>query len=294
VRADLVVAFTAGALAAFNPCGFALLPAYLAMFLGDRSSRGTAVARALFVGALLTLGFVATFGVVGMAVLMLSLRFGTWLSVITVALGIGLLVIGVLTALGREPVIRLPRARLRVDASPVGMVSYGVVYATVSLSCTLPVFLAAVGTAFGTGSASGGLVPGILALLAYSVGMGAVMTVLAAAMALLGAAVPSAMQRIKPHVGRVSAAFLVLAGAYITWYGWVELQSFRGQFITTGPTRWVADASSRASQLVLGVPPGALLAAALVAVVLAFLLARRNRGSRASAVPAPQPQGEPS
>lgn len=293
MRADLALAFTAGALAAFNPCGFALLPAYLAMFLGDRSNRGMAVARALSVGVLLTVGFVATFGVVGMAVLTLSLRFGSWLSVATVLLGVGLLVIGVLTALGREPVIRLPRAKLRVDSSPVGMVSYGVIYATVSLSCTLPVFLAAVGTAFGTGSSTGGLVPGISALLAYSLGMGAVMTVLATGMVLLGAAVPSAMQRIKPYVGRISAAFLILAGAYITWYGWVEFQSFQGQFINAGPTRWVADASARASTVVLGVPPAVIMAAALATIAAAVLLARR-RTSRPGAVPAPQPQGEPS
>jgi cytochrome c biogenesis protein CcdA len=293
VRADLALAFSAGALAAFNPCGFALLPAYLAMFLGDRSNRGMAVARALSVGVLLTLGFVATFGVVGMAVLSLSLRFGSWLSVATVLLGVGLVTIGVLTALGREPVIRLPRAKLRVDSSPVGMVSYGVIYATVSLSCTLPVFLAAVGTAFGTGASSGGLVPGISALLAYSLGMGAVMTVLATGMVLLGAAVPSAIQRIKPYVGRVSAAFLILAGAYITWYGWVEFRSFRGQFINSGPTRWVADASARASQVVLDIPPAVLIAMALAIVTAAVLLARR-RTSRPGAVRAPQPQGEPS
>ncbi|MCU0263199.1 MAG: hypothetical protein MUF09_05925 [Candidatus Nanopelagicales bacterium] len=292
MSADLVLAFTAGALAAFNPCGFALLPAYLAMFLGDRSSRGTGLARALYVGALLTVGFVATFGIVGMAVLMLSLRFGTWLSVITVALGIALVVFGVLTAVGREPVIRLPRASLRVDASPVGMVSYGVVYATVSLSCTLPVFLAAVGTSFGTASASGGLVPGVSALLAYSLGMGAVMIILAAAMVLLGAAAPSAMQRIKPHVGRVSAVFLILAGAYITWYGWVEFQSFRGQFITTGPTRWVADASASASRFVLGIPPGGLVATAVALVLAAVLLARRRRQDHPATVREPHTQGE--
>jgi len=293
VRADLALAFTAGALAAFNPCGFALLPAYLAMFLGDHSTRGSAVVRALSVGALLTVGFVATFGVVGMAVLTVSLRFGSWLSVATVLLGVGLLVIGVLTGLGREPVIRLPRATLRVDSSPVGMVSYGVVYATVSLSCTLPVFLAAVGTAFGAGPSSGGLVPGISALLAYSLGMGAVMTVLATGMVLLGAAVPAAMRRIKPYVGRVSAAFLILAGLYVTWYGWVEFQSFQGQIINSGPTRWVADASARASQFVLGVPPAAIIATAVAMLTIAVLLARR-RVSRPRAVPAAQPQGEPS
>jgi cytochrome c-type biogenesis protein len=306
VRAELALAFTAGALAAFNPCGFALLPGYLTMFLGERSSRGTAVLRAVYVGALLTLGFVATFGLVGVAVLTLSLRLGTWLSLVTVLLGVGLIAIGVLTARGREPVIRLPRARLRVDSSPVGMASYGVVYATVSLSCTLPVFLAAVGAAFGTSSGdSGGLGPGIAALLAYSLGMGAVMTVLAAGMALLGATVPSALGRIRPYLGRVSAAFLILAGAYLTWYGWVEFQSFRGQFVDSGPTRWVADASAWASQVVLSIPAPALAVTAVGTLAAATLIARRGRPAHpthghpsperpSAAQDAPQPQADPS
>jgi hypothetical protein len=35
-------AFGAGMVAAVNPCGFALLPAYLALFLGGRDADGTA------------------------------------------------------------------------------------------------------------------------------------------------------------------------------------------------------------------------------------------------------------
>ncbi|MEI2717436.1 MAG: cytochrome c biogenesis protein CcdA, partial [Candidatus Nanopelagicales bacterium] len=95
------LAFTAGVLAAFNPCGFALLPTYLTMFLSGRQG-GSGVVRALAVGAWVTAGFVLTFGVVGIAVSALSVRFGTWLSVVTVVLGVGLVAVGSFMLSGRD------------------------------------------------------------------------------------------------------------------------------------------------------------------------------------------------
>ncbi|MDP8977837.1 MAG: hypothetical protein M3N17_04560 [Actinomycetota bacterium] len=52
----LLLAFTGGLVASVNPCGFAMLPAYLSFFLGldnamAPAGRATAVARALRVGS---------------------------------------------------------------------------------------------------------------------------------------------------------------------------------------------------------------------------------------------------
>ncbi|MFD9950214.1 cytochrome c biogenesis CcdA family protein [Nonomuraea sp. NPDC059023] len=66
----LALAVTAGSVAAFNPCGFALLPAYLSMLLGDE--RGGA-RRALGCSAAMTAGFVTVFGLFGLVVTLLSL-----------------------------------------------------------------------------------------------------------------------------------------------------------------------------------------------------------------------------
>ncbi|MER7173964.1 cytochrome c biogenesis protein CcdA, partial [Streptomyces mesophilus] len=64
------LALGAGLLAAVNPCGFALLPAYLSLLvLGERpASRATAVVRALTATLAITLGFGAVFGIFGLAV----------------------------------------------------------------------------------------------------------------------------------------------------------------------------------------------------------------------------------
>jgi cytochrome c biogenesis protein CcdA len=65
----VALAFTAGLVATVNPCGFAMLPAYLALFLGlegdDPATGPRAVGRALRVGLVVSTGFVAVFAVAG-------------------------------------------------------------------------------------------------------------------------------------------------------------------------------------------------------------------------------------
>ena len=63
------LALGSGLVAAFNPCGFAMLPAYLSYFLGlesdDETNTGSNILRGLVVGLTLTAGFVLLFTVIG-------------------------------------------------------------------------------------------------------------------------------------------------------------------------------------------------------------------------------------
>jgi cytochrome c biogenesis protein CcdA len=60
----LLLAVAGGLVAIVNPCGFAMLLAYLSFFLG--LDHAAAVARALPVGAIVAAGFVAVFGAAGL------------------------------------------------------------------------------------------------------------------------------------------------------------------------------------------------------------------------------------
>lgn len=289
MTAALTLAVAAGALAAFNPCGFALLPGYLALFLGDSRDRKRAVARALVVGLSVTSGFVLVFGAAGVAVTALSLTLGDWLSYVTMASGALLIVVGGYLLTGREASVRLPRARLGIDGSPRGMLAYGVVYATVSLSCTLPVFLAAVVSTFTLTGETASPALGVLALLGYAAGMGAVLVVLALVTALFGAGAAARLRAATPRITRVSAVFLLVAGAYVLWYGWVEYQAFQGVLITGGPVGWVSGASSAISRVLASVPGGVLLG--LAAGVLTLAVAACGRGRAVTARRAPGGRG---
>lgn len=258
MMAGIAIAYLAGVLAAFNPCGFALLPGYLALFLADESAtdRPSRIRRALVVGMAVTAGFIGVFAIAGLAVSILSLTFGSWLSWLTMAMGVVLVVAGAATLAGRSISVPLPKVRgIAVNRSLTGMVGYGVVYATVSLSCTLPVFLASVGVAF---TDTAGLLSGGVALLAYSLGMGSVLTVAALLVAVAGDSGGRRLRRLTPVMLRISGVFLILAGAYVAWYGWVEWQSFSGEFITGGPTAWAAELSGTVSNWVASFGAGAL------------------------------------
>ena len=70
IIAPLGFAFGAGVAAAFNPCGFAMLPAYMGLYLGigsdeERSSFVGQLGKALLVGISVTAGFVLLFAVAG-------------------------------------------------------------------------------------------------------------------------------------------------------------------------------------------------------------------------------------
>lgn len=277
----IAVALGAGILAAFNPCGFALLPTYLTMFLGPDQGKGSSVRRALVVGASVTVGFLAVFAVAGVAVSALSVTLGDWLSVLTGVSGLLLVLGGIYVLSGREFSARLPRANLQVSGSNKGMVAYGIVYATVSLSCTLPIFLAAVISVFSVPGA--GFIDGLVALLAYGLGMGLVLTVLALGMALFRDATISRMRRITPYMNRVSGIFLVLAGTYVLWYAWVEYQSFQGNFINSGPVAWFNIASGKVGQFVLDAGAWQLalfgLAFLALASITGFMVCRRKRAA---------------
>lgn len=75
------LALAAGMAATVNPCGFALLPAYLSAFVGldHRGGRAGAVGRALTVSASLTAGFVLVFGLFGLIVSPLAIRLERYL-----------------------------------------------------------------------------------------------------------------------------------------------------------------------------------------------------------------------
>jgi len=66
----LALAFAAGMVAPVNPCGFALLPAWITLSAGDARTHAlqARLIRALNAGLALTIGFAGTLVVVGLVV----------------------------------------------------------------------------------------------------------------------------------------------------------------------------------------------------------------------------------
>ena len=67
----LPLVLTAGVLAAFNPCGVAMLPSYVVYLLGGEKRRSM---DGLWAGLLMTLGFLMIFTVAGLASMAFTTR----------------------------------------------------------------------------------------------------------------------------------------------------------------------------------------------------------------------------
>ena len=92
--------FSVGMLAAFNPCGFAMLPTWIGYFIGAETpdeTRVRAITRGMWVGAVLTGGFVAVFGGLGIliAAFVSQGAIVEYVGYITIALGALLLPLGI-------------------------------------------------------------------------------------------------------------------------------------------------------------------------------------------------------
>lgn len=214
-------ALGAGALAAFNPCAFAMLPSFLAYFLGVNDEQFVhlswmqRVGLGVRVGSVIVVGFVLMFLLAGLVFATLGSQLMKVVPWLALGIGIVLVVFGVLTLFDRAPYIAIANPIDHVKGKGIqALFLYGISYGIASLSCTLPIFLMIVGGALTAGSLSRGFVP----FLGYSSGMALVVVGLTLATALLKGALVQQMRRVLPYVNRLSGLLLLAAGAYIVYF----------------------------------------------------------------------------
>ncbi|MFN0092938.1 MAG: cytochrome c biogenesis CcdA family protein [Acidimicrobiales bacterium] len=287
IDTPFALAFGAGMVATVNPCGFAMLPAYLSFFVGregraehDVDPFRQALGRALGVGAVMTLGFVAVFGTVGLVFSHLSSSILEHVPWITIVIGLAVAAMGVALLSGRELRLRLPKLERGGGSRELGsMFLFGVSYAVASLGCTIGPFLSVTTTSF----SQQGVVAGVSRFVAYALGMGALIVALTLATALTRSSFLAGLRRLLPYVNRVSGAFMIAAGLYVAYYGWyarrasVEADPIvdRALAVQTAISGWI----DRVGVTRLGV-----FCAVLVLAAAGFALLGR-RGRRTSAGP---------
>lgn len=224
-------AFGAGMLAAVNPCGFVMLPAYLTLYIGDETEdqrkglRGVTArsARAVYISLTMGLGFVVLFGAAGLVV-------GLSQEAVRVALPwIGFVMGFLITGLGAYILaggkLYTGLAQRMADkvgdpsvASLQGYFLFGISYALASLSCTLPLFLSVITSSF----SRGGIVNGTLQFVSYAAGMTFLILAITIAIAIAKSALVNHLRRIMPYLNAISATVLILVGAYLVFYWLTE------------------------------------------------------------------------
>ena len=229
VGASALFALAAGMASAVNPCGFAMLPAYLGMYLGDAGDPEKAVrpmqqiGRAVLVGLTVTTGFVVLFGIVGLIIGLGASFIGDLLQWLGLFIGIGLALVGARMVGGGKLYTGVAARAASHMGNPAqvsmkGYFIFGISYGTASLSCTLPIFLAVVGISVAGRGAS--LV--LSDFLLFALGMGMVIMALTLGMAFFKTAMVGALRKILPYTQPAGAWLMVIAGTYIVFY-WLTI-----------------------------------------------------------------------
>jgi cytochrome c-type biogenesis protein len=222
-------AFGAGMVSSVNACGFAMLPAYLGLYLGDQKATQRErnslerLRRAMLVGSVVTLGFILLFGLVGIAISAGArplIRFFPWIGLsigVLLALAGAYMIAGgsLYTGLAEWLSERMGDARQR---GVRGYFAFGLGYGTASLSCTLPVFLTVVGSTFTVST----FMNSALQFVLYGLGMGLVILALTLSISVFQNALVGKVRKVLPYIQPVSAVLLLMAGAYILYY-WLTL-----------------------------------------------------------------------
>lgn len=281
IDAPFALAFTAGMVATVNPCGFAMLPAYLGYFLGIESTDGhdatAGLVRALVVGAVVSAGFLVLFAVAGAISSWTSFNVQQRAPWLTVVIGVVLVVVGIAFVAGWEPRIALPRLDKGGRSRGLwSMFVFGLSYAIASLSCTLVPFLSVVASTFSRES----VVSGLATFAAYGAGMALLLMVLTVALALAQRGLVTWLRRALPYVHRASGAIMVLMGAYLAWYGIFAIRlighgSASGAQPVSLVTGWSGDIEDRLNRI----DPinAALVLGIVVTGVLLVVLLRAGR-----------------
>jgi cytochrome c-type biogenesis protein len=275
----LSVALAAGALVALNPCSVPLLPAFLSYYLGVGSEAlpraRTGLLQGLLVGALLTLGVVGVFIVIGLPLVYGSSRITDAVPWLGLAAGVAAILAGGLALAGRSSIaISLPAGLAGTSQRWLRPLVFGVGYGVASLGCSLPVFLAFLASSLSVRGSSDALA----VLAAYIAGIAITILALLVVATLLRERVVGRLGPTAASLHRASGLLLVLAGAYLTYF-WARLEFGSSTTLADDPivgvaTRYSARMQSLAGQL------GMSFVLALALLVLLAFVASIWRGSQ--------------
>ena len=273
VEGDFAYSLLLGMLAAVNPCGFVLLPAYLVSYLSVDDSSGPAlrVRRSLVVGSSVSVGFLAVFIVVGAV----SRLFTGWLATnakyAALVIGLGLMAVGVRMLGGWRPKLWVPSLSGSArGASTRNMVLFGVVYAVASIGCTIGLLTTAI---LGSFSRDGAL-SGVISVGLYGLGMGLFVVALTTSLAFAKNALVRGGRGVMKVMDRVSSVLVLLTGVYLTWYWYVAItQREEAGSLVTVVGRW----QTNLAETITDTGSPRLVAVFAVIVALGIFAALRRR-----------------
>lgn len=276
IQGNFAYSFLLGVLAAVNPCGFVLLPAYLLYFLGldnsgEHGTQRASLRRALVVSSAVSLGFISVFLVVGT----ISRLFTQWLELNAkyagFAIGIAMIFIGLAMLFGWKPPLITPNISQGRDRTFPAMFLFGVAYAIASIGCTIGFLTTAIFGSIGTN----GFVSGVVSIGLYGVGMALLVSALTVTLAFAQSGLLRFLRGGLRFIDRLAAVCIVLIGTYLTWYWYLAISE------STTSNVLFQRVESRQTQLATflqrqGSPKLALIFIVIVGLALVLVVRRQH------------------
>lgn len=284
ISANLIsLALLAGILAAFNPCGFVLLPAYLMHFIASESiseRRSLIYFKAFRFSLGMTLGFIGVFGGFALFIASMAGSVERYLPIITILVGLSLIAWSIALLLGKNILLRkLANPNIAPTEKWHSQIGYGVTFALTSLSCTIGPFLAITATAI----QGRDVLRSLTLFMAYALGMGMVVLTLALALAATRSTLVRRIQGSQRGISIFSGALLLIVGFYETWYGWFEIRTLRGGVVSDPVISFAVSIQSGITQnlVKVGATTLVLLSTFLISLILfvAYLFKRTKVSS---------------
>jgi len=283
IQGNFAYSFVLGVLAAVNPCGFVMLPAYLASYVGANDDRrqnpAAQLAKALAVSAAVSAGFITVFVIVGVLIKSIDAldaipRHARWAGLLV---GLAMVAAGVAMLFGWSP--RVTTATHRIDRaagkSVLSMFAYGVAYATASIGCTIGLFLAAVLGSF----TRDGAISGAVSTAFYGAGMAMLVTALTVTITFAHAGFTRQLRTISQHLHLITGVIVLLSGAYIAWY-WYHgiVRPVQRDRVTSQVGAWQTSLTGWLQAR--GAVPLAAVMGSIIAIAITLAGLRRTRRGR--------------
>lgn len=151
MKAELALAFSAGAFTFLSPCAF-LVPAYLSYYVQRESSEKFSVPRGLAAGAVISIAVLLAFAAFGMLAGFAGSFFKSRIVKLQPLIGAFFVAMGAAMFFNfKLQLLRFENAKERH-----GFFAFGLLYALAIIGCSAPIFLSIAAYAFGSGSALNG------------------------------------------------------------------------------------------------------------------------------------------
>ena len=200
-----------------------MFPAYVGYQLGSlEAGRNpiTATLKGIVLGLSATTGFIVVFSVIGLVIVAGVRIVGKVLPFAGLTIGVIIASVGLWLILSRHHIgfMTASRVNLGQGRGLKNVFLFGIAYAIASLSCALPLFLAAVGLVAGQTLSVNGVAEIMIATVMYGLGMGVIIVAATVGIVFFKELISKGMRTVFPFVEPVGKLAMVGAGIYLIYY----------------------------------------------------------------------------